>query len=341
LRVGSLTEHRQLIQLSLTLTDLLSRPFLKRPTQEAVARRLGEVFRNLLAEGTLGQAMQIPERLQELRGTEATAGAAELAFAELRKPESAAAFLERPEDLPPSAASTALRLAELLGYKVLDDLLEEMCEEEDLSRRRQIFDLMVSLGAPVVPRAQALLADERWYVQRNMIALLRRIEGALSTEMLDHGLEHEDWRVRMEALKGLGQGRAPAELIARAVNDPDPKVAQAAVAAIGNQRLTAGIAPLLALLAPRDPFGRNRALRLLALETLGQLGDPSALDGLAHFLRPWFSPVGSEERRAAYASLAGYPPESRQPWLKKGRWSSDLVVRRLCREMLRREGGAT
>jgi len=340
LRVGSLTERYQLIQLSLTLPDLLARPFLKRAAQEAVARRLGEVFRSLLAEGALGQAMQIPERLQELRGTEATA-AAELAFEELRKPESAAAFLERPEDLPPSAASTALRLAELLGYKVLDDLLEEMCEEEDLSRRRQIFDLMVSLGTPIVPRAQALLADERWYVQRNMISLLRRIEGGLSTEMLDRSLAHEDPRVRVEAFKGLGPGRAPAELITRAVNDPDPKVAQAAVAAIGNQHLTAGIAPLLALLAPRDSFGRNRALRLLALETLGQLGDPSALDGIAHFLRPWFSPVGAEERRAAYASLAGYPPESRQPWLKKGRWSSDLVVRRICREMLRGAGGTS
>jgi len=340
LRVGSLTEHRQLTQLSLTLLDLLARPFLKRPAKEAVVRRLGEVFRSLLAEGTLGQAMQIPERLQELRGTEATAWAAELAFAELRKPESAAAFLERPEDLPPSAASTALRLAELLGYKVLDDLLEAMCEEEDLSRRRQIFDLMVSLGTPIVPRAQALLADERWYVQRNMISLLRRIGGGLSVETLGRSLEHDDPRVRLEALKGLGHGRATAEVIARAVNDPDPKVAQAAVAAVGSQHLEEGIAPLLALLAPRDPFGRHRALRLLALEALGQLGNPAALDGIAHFLRPWFSPVGAEERRAAYASLAGYPPKSRQPWLEKGRWSSDLVVRRLCREMLREAGGA-
>lgn len=340
LRVESLAEHRRLTQLAMTLLDLLARPFLKRSAQEAVVRRLGEVFRSFLAEGALARAMRIPERLQALRAAEETAAAAELALEELRKPASAAAFLERPDDLPASAASAALRLSELLGDPLLDGLLEAMCEEEDLSRRRKVFDLMVSLGPPVVPRAQALLEDERWYVQRNMISLLRRI-GGLSAEALRRGLDQRDPRVRLEALKGLGRGPASAELIERAVSDPDPKVAQTAIAAIGTHRLGAGVAPLVALLAPRDPFGRHRALRLLALETLGQIGDPSALAGISHFLRPWFSPVGAEERRAAYASLAGYPPESRRPWLEKGRWSLDAAIRRTCREMLRAAGEAS
>ena len=339
LRVATLTEHRQRAQLSLTLLDLLERPFLKRPAQEAVARRLGEVFRSLLAEGALALAMRIPERLQELRAAEAGTAAAEIGFAELRRPESAAAFLERPDELPASAAATALRLAELLGDGVLDDLLEAMCEEDDLSRRRHIFDLMVSLGRPIVPRAQALLEDERWYVQRNMISLLRRVGGGLSIDTLGRGLGHDDPRVRLEALRGLGQGKVSPELIEQAVSDPDPKVAQAAVTAVGTYGLTAGIGPLLVLLERRGPFGRNRELRLLALETLGKLGDPAALEGIAHFLRPWFSSIGAEERRAAYASLAGYPPESRRPWLEKGRWSSDPTVRRICREMLRSAEG--
>lgn len=333
LRVETLTEASQLVQLSLTLLDLLERPFLKRPAQEAVVLRLGEVFRSLLAEGRLAQAMRIPERLQELRAADAGAGAVELALAELRKPASAVAFLERPDELPASAAANALRLTELLGEAVLDGLLEALCEEEDLSRRRQLFDLMVSLGPPIVPRARAFLEDRRWYVQRNMLSLLRRIGGDLPAEVLRRALDREDPRVRLEAVRALGPGRAPAELVERAVNDPDPKVAQAAVAAVGGHRLEAGLAPLLALLEPLDPFGRNRSLRLLALEALGQLGDPSALDGIAHFLRPWYSPVSTEERRAAYASLAGYPPASRRPWLEKGRWSADPVVRRTCKEI--------
>ncbi len=339
LRVATLTEHRQLAQLSLTLLDLLALPFLKRPAQEAVVRRLGEVFRSLLAEGALALAMRIPERLQELGGTETGAAAAQIGFAELRRPESAAAFLERPDELPTSAAATALRLAELLGDQVLDDLLEAMCEEEDLSRRRQIFDLMVSLGPPVVLRARALLEDERWYVQRNMISLLRRVEGGLSAETVGRGLGHDDPRVRLETLRGFGQGRVTAGMIEQAVSDPDSKVALAAVGAIGTYGLDEGVGPLVALLRRRDPFGRNRELRLLALETLGKLGNPEALDGIAHFLRPWFSPIGAEERSAAYASLAGYPPESRRPWLEKGRWSSDPAVRRICREMLGAKGG--
>ena len=333
LRVESLTGPRQLAQLAATCLDLLVRPFLKRPAQEAVVRRLGEAFRALLADGKLAQAMAIPERLQELRAAAATAEAAELGLAEMRRPESAVAFLERPDELPEPAAVAARKLIDLLGDQVLDGLLEALCEEEDLSRRRQIFDLMVALGPPVVPRARALLADERWYVQRNMIALLRQIGGGLPVEALRHGLERPDPRVRLEAVKGLGRGPVTPELIARAVKDPDPKVAQAAVAAVGKHRLAAGVGPLVALLAPLDPFGRNRTLRLRALEALGQLGEPSALDGIAHMLRPWFSPVSTEERRAAFASLAGYPPESRRAWFDKGRWSSDPEVRRLCREI--------
>src|SRR5262249_2716210 len=155
------------------------------------------------------------------------------------------------------------------------------------SRRHQLLAFLSSLGAAVVPPATLLLSDSRWYVVRNMILLLRGVGDQTSLPQVRRCAEHPELRVRMEAIKSLFaiDSQAPTELLAKAVNDRDPKVAESAIALMGSYNITQAVAPLVALLRRWDPLGQRRTVRLRALKTLGRLGDPSALAGLAPFFR--------------------------------------------------------
>jgi HEAT repeat protein len=104
--------------------------------------------------------------------------------------------------------------------------------------------------------------------------------------------------VRIAAVEALGEIGA-ADGIAALVpiaDDPDPMVARAALAALGQSTDPATLPPLRAALAA-DDAGR----RLAALDALARRADQTATSGVASLAR---RSVDSEERRQALAVLA-------------------------------------
>jgi hypothetical protein len=227
----------------------------------------------------------------------------------------------------------------VLGGAGARSLLRALAEEGNQSRRRRLFDTLVSLGGAVVPEATRLLSDSRWYVVRNVIRLLRAVEDRTSLPLVRRCAESPDLRVRLEAIKTLlafepGLAR---ELLAQAIDDPDPKVAEAAVALAGQYGIHEARDLLLSLLDEWDVFGARRSLRLAALRALADLADPAVLPELDRFLaRGWgWPPVAREERRAAFRLLEAYPREARHPYVLRGSRSRDPVTRQACLRLLR------
>jgi HEAT repeat protein len=211
-------------------------------------------------------------------------------------------------------------------------LLIALCQEEDRSRRRLLFDFLKQGSAAIVEDARLLLADSRWFVVRNMIALLHAMGARSATGDLRRCLEHSDARVRIEALRALSEldRDLPAALVGRLLADDDPKVAEKMAQLAGN--FAGGTEPLLALVAPLDPFGRQRGLRVKALLALGELGDPQVLPRIKRFFGSMsIDPL--EERRAAFQSLAGYPVAARRDFVTKGLSSRDPEIRATCERL--------
>jgi len=103
---------------------------------------------------------------------------------------------------------------------------------------------------------------------------------------------------------------------------------------VGSYGIKEGVDPLLDILGGSDVFGVRRALRLKAIKALGELAQPRTLPLLHRFFRDPFLPWPSkEERRAAYESLAAYPPEARAELVEKGLRSRDPQVREICRRL--------
>jgi HEAT repeat protein len=188
----------------------------------------------------------------------------------------------------------------------------------------------------MVPHAVALLADPRWFVVRNMLSLLRQTGVWLPLRDLEPALAHADARVRAEAVRCLTLAAPPASVatLERLIGDEDERVAETVVALVGSGRLAAGREPLVAMLRRPDPLGRHRALRLKALQALGELGDRRVLAELRPYFRSWLPVVSADERRAAFASLVRYPQADRVPLLQQGLRSRDPAVRALCRQLL-------
>ncbi len=237
----------------------------------------------------------------------------------------------------PERAAAARHLVERLGAPAVANLVLLLNDEQSLARRRRIFDLLMVLGPAVVPEATRWLADERWYVLRNMIVLLTAAGDRASLPEIRRCARHRDARVRLAALKTLLAFGAPdaRELLAEVVRDRDPKVAEIAVALAG-KHATADVAvePLVGLLTRWDPFGRRRQARVRALHALAELGDPAALARLGRFFRDRRIPiVALEERQIAFESLGSYPESARQPLVAQGLRSRAAPIREICRRL--------
>jgi HEAT repeat protein len=306
--------------------------------------RLEAVFQELVASGQLEAATTLAEEMHELAVDETTAPVLrtrlEEAMARMGAPHVLAGLLEALHRRGAQASALARRLIDALGGAAGRSFLLALVEEEDKSRRRRLLELLVSIGPPIVPHVVGLLGDGRWYVVRNMVLLLHRIGDRVAVDQIRRTASHPDLRVRLEAIKCLlsFDPRLSADLLEKAIKDPDPKLAETAVALAGNYGIREAVPPMLDIVDSYDLFGARRALRLKVLKALGELGAPAALPRLERFFRNWRMPmVALEERRAAFRSLQGYDAAARADLVARGLQSNDAEIRRICAALPREQ----
>jgi HEAT repeat protein len=328
-RVASLTEDAVSRQLADTLLDLLSR-YGNEKTGPVLAR-LEQLVQAALTRGSLDEATFAMEGMARLAGDSAVPESTRAAMrAQLDHLAGAETLSALAASLGATPSPGAVRLVRLLGPGAIRSLLHVLVEEKVRTRRRRVFDLLSAMGPEVVPEATRWLMDPNWYVVRNIIALLRAVGDRSSLPMVRRLTSHADLRVRLEALRSLleldsavGHG-----YLLSAIADPDPRAATAAVELAAHRGGPTMVEPLLGVLEPWDLRGRRRAVRLAALQALGRVGRPEALPRLARFFRERWGPLPSKtERRTAYESLQGYPPDARAWLVMRGLRSRDQEIR--------------
>lgn len=302
---------------------------------EGILQRLESQFLLLLGTMQMGEAIALVDRIHAL-STDSTVSepvrkAASASIQRMAGGDSIQVLVDwlhlAADDLIPQIR----RILDLLGSSGARNLLYALAEEKDRSRRRRLFDFLAAMGPVIVPEAIALLSDSRWYVARNMVALLRTVRDKRAIPEIRRMTTHEDIRVRLEAIKTLlgFERHMTQELLEKAIADPDPKVAETAITLCGSYGIVEARGPLVRLVTSRDWWGRRRNLRLKALRALAELGRPDTLDDLEPVLRErwWFPVAAPEERRLAYELLEFYPPEARAAWVERGLRSRDAAIR--------------
>jgi hypothetical protein len=71
----------------------------------------------------------------------------------------------------------AVRLVRVLKHHLINPMLDALSNEKDPSVRKFLLFMISTFGSDAIPEAVRRLNDERWYVVRNMIYLLRESGG--------------------------------------------------------------------------------------------------------------------------------------------------------------------
>jgi hypothetical protein len=109
-------------------------------------------------------------------------------------------------------AEDALRIPSLLaafGREASVPVLERLLMEPEANRRKILVSLAVRIGVEAVPAIQERLSHPRWYFVRNLCHILGEIGFRGAVYGLARVLDHDDPRVRKEAIQALGKLKAP------------------------------------------------------------------------------------------------------------------------------------
>jgi len=149
------------------------------------------------------------------------------------------ARLTWPENLRGLFASERVDLAGLelllprLSMESYEPLLEALGAAPSRLVRRRLLDLLSRTPLDITSLILARLADERWYVQRNMLMLLARTGRVPPTLSVAPWTHHADARVRSEAIRlQLTLPHEREQAVETALYDSDPRIVHIGLIAI-------------------------------------------------------------------------------------------------------------
>lgn len=169
-----------------------------------------------------------------------------------------------------------------MGDAAAPALLDALVEAKTRPTRRGLLDRLVAFGPAIAPLViSRLKSDERWYVQRNMLTVLREAGCPLEQVPLVKLSTHADARVRREAMQL--QFQIPAErdrALISALRDNDVAMLKIALKA-ARTALPESAVPILAKRVVDPAFPPE--FRTSALQLLARSSSVLALEALLRF----------------------------------------------------------
>jgi hypothetical protein len=171
------------------------------------------------------------------------------------------------------------RILPLLRGEAIKPLFDLVATSENRAVRRMVLDRLARLGPTAAQEAIRRLDDDRWFVVRNMLALLADLPELPPAFRPSAWLAHADARVRREALRVLLRIPATREPAIRDVlaRDSDTGVLWLALGSLRQGCSETMVDPLIGFI--RDASAPKN-LRLLAVRVLAHCRAPAALNFL-------------------------------------------------------------
>jgi len=127
-------------------------------------------------------------------------------------------------------------LIDFFDKNAIDPLVKYLGELKTIRARKYVIDALTVVGKKDIQALSRGLNDQRWYVVRNIIYILRKIGDKRAIEYLLKTIRHGDVRVRKEVIKALGElgEREVIQTLRECLDDPDMQVRTAAAKAFAN-----------------------------------------------------------------------------------------------------------
>jgi len=198
------------------------------------------------------------------------------------------------------------RLCHTLGPVVVNALAAALASETDARARRRLREILLAFGALGRESVRQLMSSTNWEVRRTAAYLLREFGGSDALTALEPLLNDAEPLVQREAIQALiliGDQQA-FDVLTKALQSGTARSRQTLVQelqATRDERAAPLFSYLLAHVAPRGPL---RGVYEGAVETLGAIGGPIAIDALKKALHrgEWWAPRRTRALRAAAAT---------------------------------------
>lgn len=163
------------------------------------------------------------------------------------------------------------RLSRRAGGRVI----EQLATEEDPGRRRMLIDVVTEIARVDIRSVLPGLNDPRWYVVRNVVIAFGKSGRKAAGEPLSRLIQHEDHRVRIEALRALLPclGDTSVDHLITALGDEHVRVRAAATDLLGTIDDEVVVPALTSAVGDET---RSIDIRVAAVEALGGRGDGEA-----------------------------------------------------------------
>lgn len=169
----------------------------------------------------------------------------------------------------------ALAILAAAGPSAVALAVEKMGATENLAVRKELTTLIVRLGEPAVPPLVVMLGDSRWYIVRNLAAILGDIGSPKAVPELQKCLQHDDIRVCKETIRSLAKigGREAEAAVVTVLRGNVPALLPQAITSLGGMKSRRSLVDLMRIVCAEDMFLKSLPLKIEALNAIALIGD--------------------------------------------------------------------
>lgn len=176
-------------------------------------------------------------------------------------------------------AETALEYLRLCGTSGVHFYLDLLVQEEDQRVRGRLISYIEQLDRKyLVPELERCMSDSRWYVVRNIVTIVNKLNVREASTMLQQAARNPDSRVAKEVLKKLMRScsLSDAPVLLVLLENSDKSVTMQAMHLIGTISLDSAVPALLRLATSGSQADTD--LRAAAFQTLLALKAKEAIE---------------------------------------------------------------
>jgi len=227
----------------------------------------------------------------------------------------------------------------LLQKNSIKPLIKLLGELKNSKARRVFCDALSEIGKNAIEMFTPFMDDRRWYLVRNIVYILGRIGKEQSLPYIQKAFNHEENRVRREAIQALGLIGSPKAigLLVRALTDNDVRIRCMAAINLGKGGKKVGLIPLVEVVQSKDFYKREPAEIKAFFNAIGMVGSNEAVPVLQQLLerKSWFSRGKTDEIRIGAANaLAIIGTPDARAILEVGKNSKEESIREACAQAL-------
>ena len=228
----------------------------------------------------------------------------------------------------------------LLQKNSVSPLIKLLGELKNSKTRRMLCDALSVIGKDAIELITPFIDDRRWYLVRNITYILGRIGKEQSFPYILKAFNHEEKRVRREAIQALGLigGPKAVGVLVRALTDDDVRIRCMAAINLGKVGKEIGLISLLEVVQTKDFYKREPVEIKSFFNAIGMVGSNEALPVLQQLLerKGWFARGKTDEIRIGAANAIAMigTPEAKAI-LEVGEDSKDESIREACQQALK------